>query len=50
MERLREKEEKEARKRQRLGDDFTDLLHSLKVIVASVLKQVFLCTVFGYPI
>ncbi|XP_020276952.1 pre-mRNA-processing protein 40A isoform X3 [Asparagus officinalis] len=35
LERLREKEEKEAKKKQRLGDDFTDLLHSFKEITAS---------------
>lgn len=31
LERVKEKEEKEAKKRQRLLDDFTDLLRSLKV-------------------
>jgi len=31
LERAREKEEKEAKKRQRLVDDFTDLLRSFKV-------------------
>ncbi|XP_057840950.2 pre-mRNA-processing protein 40A isoform X2 [Cryptomeria japonica] len=35
LERTREKEEKEAKKRQRLADDFTDLLYSVKEIVAS---------------
>lgn len=35
LERAREKEEKEAKKRQRLVDDFTDLLHSFKEINAS---------------
>ncbi|CAN6445562.1 unnamed protein product [Victoria cruziana] len=35
LERLKEKEEKEARKRQKLADDFTDLLHSVKEITAS---------------
>ncbi|XP_031493499.1 pre-mRNA-processing protein 40A [Nymphaea colorata] len=34
LERLKEKEEKEARKRQKLADDFTDLLHSVKEITA----------------
>ena len=31
IERLREKEVKEAKKRQRLGDNFLDLLYSIKV-------------------
>jgi hypothetical protein len=31
MERTREKEEKEAKKKQRLADEFTDLLYSVKV-------------------
>lgn len=31
LERAREKEEKEAKKRQRIADDFTNLLYSLKV-------------------
>lgn len=31
MERQREKEEKEAKKRQRLADNFSDLLYSIKV-------------------
>lgn len=31
LERLKEKEEKEAKKRQRLADDFSDLLYSIKV-------------------
>ncbi|XP_072990697.1 pre-mRNA-processing protein 40A-like isoform X1 [Typha latifolia] len=35
IERLREKEEKEAKKRQRLGDNFSDLLYSIKEITAS---------------
>ncbi|OAY85434.1 Pre-mRNA-processing protein 40A [Ananas comosus] len=35
MERLREKEEKEAKKRQRLGDNFSDLLYSIKEVTAS---------------
>ncbi|KAH9623756.1 hypothetical protein KSS87_023311 [Heliosperma pusillum] len=35
LERVKEKEEKEARKRQRLVDNFTDLLHSLKEINAA---------------
>lgn len=35
LERAKEKEEKEARKRQRLADDFTDLLYNLKEITAS---------------
>ncbi|XP_042492761.1 pre-mRNA-processing protein 40A-like isoform X2 [Macadamia integrifolia] len=35
IERIKEKEEKEAKKRQRLADDFTDLLHSIKEITAS---------------
>ncbi|GAB4839275.1 hypothetical protein Ancab_028802 [Ancistrocladus abbreviatus] len=35
LERIKEKEEKEAKKRQRLADDFADLLHSLKEITAS---------------
>ncbi|CAL1395733.1 unnamed protein product [Linum trigynum] len=35
VERAKEKEEKEAKKRQRLADDFTELLHSYKEIVAS---------------
>ncbi|KAL6010577.1 hypothetical protein ACLOJK_001011 [Asimina triloba] len=34
IERLREKEEKEAKKRQRLADDFFDLLYSIKEITA----------------
>ncbi|KAJ4953294.1 hypothetical protein NE237_030126 [Protea cynaroides] len=33
--RIKEKEEKEAKKRQLLADDFTDLLHSIKEITAS---------------
>lgn len=32
LERAKEKEEKEAKKRRRLADDFTDLLHSTKVL------------------
>ncbi|KAG6523035.1 hypothetical protein ZIOFF_020194 [Zingiber officinale] len=35
LERLREKEEKEAKKRQRLADNFSDLLYSIKEISAS---------------
>uniref|UniRef100_A0A1D1XH56 Pre-mRNA-processing factor 40 A n=1 Tax=Anthurium amnicola TaxID=1678845 RepID=A0A1D1XH56_9ARAE len=35
MERLREKEEKEAKKRQRLADNFSDLFYSIKEITAS---------------
>ncbi|XP_021850029.1 pre-mRNA-processing protein 40A isoform X3 [Spinacia oleracea] len=35
LERIKEKEEKEAKKRQHLVDDFTDLLRSLKDITAS---------------
>ncbi|KAH9288540.1 hypothetical protein KI387_032657, partial [Taxus chinensis] len=35
LERTREKEEKEAKKRQRLADDFMDLLYSVKEIAAS---------------
>ncbi|KAL9244123.1 hypothetical protein vseg_017931 [Gypsophila vaccaria] len=35
LERVKEKEEKEAKKRQRLVDDFTDLLHSLKEITVA---------------
>ncbi|PIA57043.1 hypothetical protein AQUCO_00600043v1 [Aquilegia coerulea] len=35
LERIKEKEEKEAKKRQRLADDFTDLLYSIKEITAS---------------
>ncbi|GMH23206.1 hypothetical protein Nepgr_025049 [Nepenthes gracilis] len=35
LERIKEKEEKEAKKRQRLADEFTDLLHSLKEIDVS---------------
>ncbi|CAA6667105.1 unnamed protein product [Spirodela intermedia] len=35
MERQREKEEKEAKKRQRLADNFSDLLYSIKEITAS---------------
>ncbi|XP_038680859.1 pre-mRNA-processing protein 40A-like isoform X3 [Tripterygium wilfordii] len=35
LERVREKEEKEAKKRKRLADDFRDLLHSIKEINAS---------------
>ncbi|XP_074556481.1 pre-mRNA-processing protein 40A-like [Curcuma longa] len=35
LERLREKEEKEAKKRQRLADNFSDLLYSIKEINAS---------------
>ncbi|CAN0905788.1 Pre-mRNA-processing protein 40A [Linum grandiflorum] len=35
VERAKEKEEKEAKKRQRLADDFTELLHSYKEITAS---------------
>lgn len=31
LERAKEKEEKEAKKRQRLGDDFNKLLHTFKV-------------------
>jgi hypothetical protein len=31
LERAKEKEEKEAKKRQRLADDFTNLLYTLKV-------------------
>lgn len=31
VERLREKEVKEAKKRQRLGENFSDLLYSIKV-------------------
>jgi hypothetical protein len=31
LERLREKEQKEAKKRQRLGENFSDLLYSIKV-------------------
>lgn len=32
LERLREKEQKEAKKRQRLGENFSDLLYSIKVL------------------
>ncbi|XVE95059.1 hypothetical protein REPUB_Repub02eG0063900 [Reevesia pubescens] len=35
LERAKEKEEKEAKKRQRLADDFTELLHTYKEITAS---------------
>jgi len=35
IERLREKEQKEAKKRQRLGDNFLDLLYSIKEITAT---------------
>ncbi|KAF8410256.1 hypothetical protein HHK36_002781 [Tetracentron sinense] len=35
IERVKEKEEKEAKKRQRLADDFSDLLYSVKEITAS---------------
>ncbi|XP_068669590.1 pre-mRNA-processing protein 40A-like [Aristolochia californica] len=35
LERLKEKEDKEAKKRQRLVDDFSDLLHTIKEITAS---------------
>ncbi|CAB4266162.1 unnamed protein product [Prunus armeniaca] len=35
LERAKEKEEKEAKKRQRLGDDFNKLLHTFKEITAS---------------
>ncbi|KAJ4965047.1 hypothetical protein NE237_016896 [Protea cynaroides] len=35
IERIKEKEEKEAKKRQRLADDFSELLHSIKEITAS---------------
>ncbi|XWS54657.1 hypothetical protein CRYUN_Cryun10bG0107300 [Craigia yunnanensis] len=35
LERVREKEEKEAKKRKRLADDFFDLLHSIKEITSS---------------
>ncbi|XWS14822.1 hypothetical protein CRYUN_Cryun35bG0041600 [Craigia yunnanensis] len=35
LERAKEKEEKEAKKRQRLADDFTNLLHTYKEITAS---------------
>lgn len=35
LERVREKEEKEAKKRKRLADDFFDLLHSIKEISSS---------------
>ncbi|GLT41219.1 hypothetical protein SLA2020_153000 [Shorea laevis] len=35
LERVKEKEEKEAKKRQRLADDFTKLLHTFKEITAS---------------
>ncbi|KAM7280753.1 hypothetical protein ACFE04_007887 [Oxalis oulophora] len=35
LDRVREKEEKEAKKRQRLADDFTKLLHSFKEITLS---------------
>ncbi|XP_017701078.1 pre-mRNA-processing protein 40A-like isoform X3 [Phoenix dactylifera] len=35
LERLREKEEKEAKKHQRLADNFSDLLYSIKEITAS---------------
>ena len=31
VERAKEKEEKEAKKRKRLADEFSDLLHSIKV-------------------
>lgn len=36
IERLKEKDLKEAKKRQRLGDNFLDLLYSIKVLIASV--------------
>lgn len=42
MVRLREKEEKEAKRRRRLADDFTDLLHSLKVMVTLHWKYLFM--------
>jgi hypothetical protein len=32
IERLREKEQNEVKKRQRLGEFFSDLLHSIKVL------------------
>jgi hypothetical protein len=32
LERLKEKEQKEAKKRQRLGENFSDLLYSIKVL------------------
>ncbi|KAI3848770.1 hypothetical protein MKX03_011384 [Papaver bracteatum] len=35
QEKIKEKEEKEAKKRQRLADDFSDLLHSVKDITTS---------------
>ncbi|ONM41699.1 Pre-mRNA-processing protein 40A, partial [Zea mays] len=35
LERLKEKEQKEAKKRQRLGENFSDLLYSIKEISAS---------------
>ncbi|KAK1272020.1 Pre-mRNA-processing protein 40A [Acorus gramineus] len=35
LEKLKEKEEKEAKKRQRLADDFSDLLYSIKEITVS---------------
>ncbi|GAB2228280.1 hypothetical protein Droror1_Dr00010111 [Drosera rotundifolia] len=35
LERVKEKEEKEAKRRQRLIDDFTDILHSLKELTVS---------------
>ncbi|KAK9166041.1 hypothetical protein Scep_001232 [Stephania cephalantha] len=35
LERIKEKEEKEAKKRQRLAEDFSDLLYSIKDITAS---------------
>ncbi|KAA3463534.1 pre-mRNA-processing protein 40A-like [Gossypium australe] len=35
LERVKEKEEKEAKKRKRLADDFFDLLHSMKEITSS---------------
>ena len=36
IERLKEKDLKEAKKRQRLGDNFLDLLYSIKVLIASI--------------
>lgn len=34
MERVKEKEEKEAKKKRRLFEDFNELLHSIKVLAS----------------
>ena len=44
IERLKEKDLKEAKKRQRLGDNFLDLLYSIKVLIASI----FVTQLFGH--